>query len=254
MHLSIYEYLFLFFMIFLAGFVDSIAGGGGLISLPAYLFLGIPSHNALATNKLSSSIGSIFSTFRYAKERYVVFEIGIISAIFSFLGSFFGARLALLISDSYLKVIISVLIVFAGAFMLMNKRKKVISKIPKTSFKKKFFISSFIGFIIGMYDGFFGPGTGTFLIIMYTSFLSFDSISASATAKIVNLSSNISALIAFLINGKVLFHIGLPAAFFGILGNWIGSGIAIKKGDKIIKPIVLVILFLVVFKSLRELI
>ncbi|MBB6063026.1 hypothetical protein HNP65_001489 [Thermosipho japonicus] len=254
MHLSIFEYLFLFFMIFFAGFVDSIAGGGGLISLPAYLFLGIPSHNALATNKLSSSIGSIFSAFRYSKEKYVIFDVGIISAIFSILGSFLGAKLALLISDSYLKVMISVLIVIAGVFMLLNKGRKVISKMPEISFKKKFFISSSIGFIIGMYDGFFGPGTGTFLIIMYTSFLSFDSISASATAKIVNLSSNISALITFLINDKVLFYIGLPAAFFGILGNWIGSGLAIKKGDKIIKPIVLVILFLVVFKSLRELI
>lgn len=248
---SYIDMLILFPIIFLAGFVDSIAGGGGLISLPAYLLIGLPSHNALATNKLSSSIGTIFSTLRYGKGRFIVFEIAIFSVIFSFIGSYIGATLALMISEEKLKLIISILIVIAGIFLTFRNRKNRSRDKMNIRFNRKL-IASLIGFFIGMYDGFLGPGTGTFLIILYVNFLSLDHVKASGTAKIVNLASNLSALFTFLINSKVIFYVGLPAAFFSILGNWIGSGLAIKNKEKLIKPVIISILFMLVIKIIYD--
>ncbi|MBM7558421.1 TSUP family transporter [Marinitoga litoralis] len=254
MNIDLIDKLTLFPLIFLAGFVDSIAGGGGLISLPAYLFIGLPSHNALATNKLSSSIGTTISTLRFAKGKAIIFEVGIFSVIFSFIGSFLGAKLALFLSDDILKIILAILIPLAAIFIMIRKPVKNENKEYDLSHIKTIILSSLIGLIIGMYDGFFGPGTGTFLIILYVSILSIDHVKASGTAKIVNLASNISALLTFIIGGKVIFSIGLPAALFGIAGNWIGSGLALKNGEKIIKPIMIIVLSLLFLKILSDII
>ncbi|WGS64942.1 TSUP family transporter [Marinitoga aeolica] len=255
MNINLIDKLILFPLIFLAGFVDSIAGGGGLISLPAYLFIGLPSHNALATNKLSSSIGTIVSVLRYNHGKAIIFEIGVFSAIFSFIGSFLGARIAMFIPDNILKIVLAILIPIATLFILFrhNSMHKEDNSI-NFSRMKVIVLSSIIGFFIGAYDGFFGPGTGTFLIIAYVSILSIDHVKASGTAKIVNLASNVSALTAFIIGGKVIFSIGLPAAIFGIAGHWIGSGLALKKGSKIIKPIIIVVLTILFIKILFDII
>jgi len=255
MHLSLINQLILYVLVFLAGFVDSIAGGGGLISLPAYLFIGIPSHNALATNKLSSTIGTVFSTFRYAKGKAIIYSVGIPSVIGSLIGSHIGARLALVISDTVLKVILSILIPIAAVFVFVAnpRRDRNLAIDQKVSKRKTVIISGLIGLIIGTYDGFFGPGTGTFLIILYVSILSMNHVNASGTAKIVNLASNIGALLTFIAGGKVLYFVGLPAALFGIVGNWIGSGLALKKGVNVIKPVMIIVLVILFAKILMDL-
>lgn len=256
MHLSLINQLILYVLVFLAGFVDSIAGGGGLISLPAYLFIGIPSHNALATNKLSSTIGTVFSTFRYAKGKAIIYSVGIPSVIGSLIGSHIGARLALVISDTVLKVILTILIPIAAVFVFVAnpRRDRNLAIDQKVSKRKTVIISGLIGLIIGTYDGFFGPGTGTFLIILYVSILSMNHVNASGTAKIVNLASNIGALLTFIAGGKVLYFIGLPAALFGIVGNWIGSGLALKKGVNVIKPVMIIVLVILFAKILMDLV
>lgn len=253
--MNLKDLIVLYPLIFLAGFVDSIAGGGGLISLPAYLFIGLPSHNALATNKLSSTIGTIFSTLRYAKGRAIVYVVAVPSVIGSLIGSHIGARLALVLSDSVLKVILAFLIPFAAVVVLLaNPKRSATYEVENISKIRTILISGLIGLTIGMYDGFFGPGTGTFLIILYVSVLSLDHISASGTAKIVNLASNVGALLTFIVGGKVMYSIGLPAALFGIAGNWIGSGLALKKGAKIIKPVMIVVLIILFTKVLMDLV
>ncbi|AMW32894.1 TSUP family transporter [Fervidobacterium islandicum] len=253
--MNLKDLIVLYPLIFLAGFVDSIAGGGGLISLPAYLFIGLPSHNALATNKLSSTIGTIFSTLRYAKGRAIVYVVAVPSVIGSLIGSHIGARLALVLSDSVLKVILAFLIPFAAVVVLLaNPKRSATYEVENISKIRTILISGLIGLTIGMYDGFFGPGTGTFLIILYVSVLSLDHISASGTAKIVNLASNVGALLTFIVGGKVMYAIGLPAALFGIAGNWIGSGLALKKGAKIIKPVMIVVLIILFTKVLMDLV
>jgi len=245
----------LFPLIFLAGFVDSIAGGGGLISLPAYLFIGVPSHYALGTNKLSSTIGTIFSTLRYAKGRAIIYSVGLPSVVGSLIGSYIGAKLALLLSPDRLKIILTILIPLAALFVFFG-RKNEQSVEKQINFKsvRTYIMSFLIGLSIGTYDGFFGPGTGTFLIILYVSILSIDHVSASGTAKIVNLASNIGALVTFIFGGKVIYSLGLPAALFGIVGNWLGSGLALKKGSKVIKPIMLAVLVILFVRIIADMI
>ncbi|ODN30790.1 hypothetical protein A4H02_04060 [Fervidobacterium thailandense] len=251
MEISIIDRLILFGMVFLAGFVDSIAGGGGLISLPAYLFVGLPSHNALATNKLSSTIGTLFSMIRYAKKGAVVFRIGVPSTIGALVGSVVGARLVLFIPESLLKKVLTVLIPVAAFFVLVGKKDANGQNKPRSTLKQ-YMLAFLIGGLIGLYDGFFGPGTGTFLIILYVSVLSLTHVQASGTAKIVNLASNVGALVTFLIGNKVIYSLGLPAALFGIIGNWLGTGLALKKGARIIKPVMIVVLALLMVRIIMR--
>lgn len=230
--------------------MDSIAGGGGIISLPAYLSSGIASHLALGTNKFSSTIGTLFSTIRYAKARAIVYSVAVPSAIGSVVGSFVGARLVLAIPDRVLRITVLFLIPIASLVVLLKRPQE---KQPSDVGKPEIVVSFLIGAAIGIYDGFFGPGTGTFLIILYASLLSLDLVKASGTAKLVNLASNVGALFVFVLNRRVIYSLGIPAALFGILGNWIGSGFALKKGVGAIKVVVMVVLTLLFVRILLSL-
>lgn len=240
-------------LIFAAGFVDSIAGGGGLISLPAYLLAGLPIHFAYGTNKFSSTFGTFFSTLRYLRNGQVYIASAVVSAAAALLGSHYGAKAALALDEKYLRYCLIILLPLIGAFVITH-RKFGETDTAKELAKTKVIALSFIaGLGIGAYDGFFGPGTGTFLILVYTGVIGFNLITASGNAKVVNLASNIAALITFIIGGKVNFLIGIPAALFGIMGNWLGSGLAIKNGAKVIRPVfmgVLVLLFATIIKDL----
>lgn len=239
--------------IFMAGFIDSIAGGGGLISLPAYLFAGIPMHNALATNKFSSSMSTIVSTYRYIINKKFFLPVAIPSALAALIGSFFGAKATLALDEKYLRYFLLFALPAIAVFMLINKsfgEEETYSEKSKSSLT---ILAAASGLLLGFYDGFFGPGTGTFLMLIYAKVLGFNLVNASGNAKITNLSSNIGSLIQFILGGKVIFAVGIIASFFGIIGGWIGSGFAIHKGAKAIKPIlvvVLIILFVKVFSDM----
>ncbi len=234
--------------IFLAGLVDSIAGGGGLISLPAYMFAGLPIHFAYGTNKFSSTFGTFFSTLRFVRSGKIHYVSAAISAAAALFGSHWGAKAALELDEKYLKYCLVVLLPVIGVFVLTRRgfgEKETAGELSKI---KMILLSFLSGLLIGAYDGFFGPGTGTFLILIYTGIIGFSLITASGNAKVVNLSSNIAALITFIMGGKVSFMVGIPAALFGILGNWIGSGLAIKNGAKVIKPVFIGVLALLFIK------
>ncbi|MFN3411825.1 MAG: sulfite exporter TauE/SafE family protein [Exilispira sp.] len=288
-----YKLIILFFIIFFAGVVDSIAGGGGILTIPAYLFLGLPGHNVLGTNKFSSSIGTLFATFRFAKSNKIDWTIAIFSVIFALIGSTIGSRLVLLIPVNFIKIlllilipIITILILISPKIKLRKNRadlvdnpsdkteyyfeKKFEEKIEtknninievnvkkeKNKIKQKYIfylIACFASLIIGMYDGFFGPGTGTFFILVYTYFLGMDMTIASGNAKVVNLSSNIAALVTFLIYKKVLLPLGIICAFFSVSGNLVGSTMAIKKGSKVIRPAFILALLLLFSKVVYDL-
>lgn len=260
-----YKLLILFLSIFFAGLVDSIAGGGGLLSIPAYLFLGLPGHFVLGTNKFSSSIGTLFATIRFAFSNKINWTIAIISVIFALIGSFIGSRLVLLIPVNFIKILLVILIPVITIIILLPKKNKFQEAENLTSINnhnnfnhKKilslYFLAAFFSCIIGMYDGFFGPGTGTFFILVYTTFLHMDMTTASGNAKVVNLSSNIAALITFLIFKKVFISLGIICAFFSIAGNLLGSTLAIKKGSKVIRPVFILALLLLFSKVLYDLI
>lgn len=229
-------------LVFLASFIDSIAGGGGLISLPAYLVAGIPPHFAIATNKLSSATGTTVSTMRYIKNKSADIKLAIPCILLAFIGSPIGAGLALRIEETLIRKLLLFILPLVAFYIFRSKRFTTEESITPLSRKKLYLYTSIASFFISIYDGFYGPGTGTFLILTFTGICKMDIKTASGNTKLINLSSNIAALITFILHGKVLFLLGGVAALFSIAGNYIGSGLVIKNGHKIIRPLLLVVL------------
>jgi uncharacterized membrane protein YfcA len=254
MEITLTTYLIILPMIFLAGLIDSIAGGGGLISVPAYLAAGLPPHFALGNNKFSSCSGTIFTTARYFQHGMIDIPVALTSAGFALIGSTIGTKTVLWLDPSFVYYILLFLIPAMTIFTIFKKqmgKKNNSAGIPKHT---KLVVGASAGLIIGFYDGFFGPGTGSFLIMVYTLILKYDFVMANGNTKVVNLASNIAAVITFLLNGKVLFAIAIPAALCGIAGNLTGSHIVVKKGNKIIKPIFIGALIILMGKIIYDLI
>ncbi len=237
-------------MLFLAGMVDAIGGGGGLISLPAYLFAGLPVHMAIATNKLSSSCGTALATGRFIRKGLINFRLAVPSVIAAVLGSSLGARLSLTVSETVMKYILLAVLPAAAFFVLNRRLFRNEGKHAAVADRRTLVTCVAAAFVIGMYDGFYGPGTGTFLIIAFTVFARMTVESANGQAKVINLTTNITSLTVFLLNGQVLFPLGLAGAICNMAGNWVGSGLAITKGAKIARPVILLVLLLLLAKIL----
>jgi uncharacterized membrane protein YfcA len=238
---TVVELLIICPLAFIAGFVDAIAGGGGLISLPAFILAGLPVHNALGTNKLMSAMGTTISTVRYALSGYMVKPFVIVGIICGLSGSCLGSNLALFTSDQALKAIMLIALPFIAAFVLKTRDLDAFSKeeLPR---RRALAITAGIAFTVGIYDGFYGPGTGTFLLLLLTTLAHQDIRTAAGTTKAINLSTNIAALVVFFVNGAVIVWLGLIAGAFNIAGNWIGSQKFTQKGSAIVRPIMLVVL------------
>lgn len=238
------QYLIVCPLVFVAGLVDSIAGGGGLISLPAYLIARVPAHVALGTNKLSSTMGTVVSTVRLARHGYLKGKIfmAVCSAAAALIGSVLGARLVLMVSESVIKHMMIVVLTAVAFYVFRNKDIGDNEKTGTVPEKQVFAISLFAAFFVGGYDGFYGPGTGTFLILILTGAACLDTRSASAQTKVINLSSNVAALVTFIITGNVLYPLGLTAGACSIAGHYIGAGLVTKGGRKIVRPVILVVL------------
>jgi len=242
-------------LVLLAGFIDAIAGGGGLITLPAYLAVGLPAQMAGGTNKFSAFCGTLVSTIRFLKSGKVAIWAALCSVGAALIGSALGARLALWVNPEILRwVLVGALPVIAALVLIRKPGEKADPEVMGIHKKRTLLISTVIGLLIGTYDGFFGPGTGTFLILAYTAICGFDLVTASGNAKCVNLASNFAALVVYLINGKVLLWLAIPAAACGFVGNWLGAGFAIKGGSKVVRPMLLVVLTLLFGKVLWDLI
>ena len=242
--ITLQTYLIVLPLIFFAGFVDSIAGGGGLISVPTYLVVGLPPHIALGNNKFSSTFGTVISTSRYFKHKLIDLKIALISAVFALIGSHLGTKTVLLLNPHFLNYFLLILIPMVTIVYFFNRKLGLRNHSHKIGFTKKIVLAISAGLIIGFYDGFFGPGTGSFLILFFTALMHYDFMTANANTKVVNLASNLAALTTFIMHGKVNFAIGIPAAFFGIAGNYVGSKLVIKNGSKLIKPVFLIVLIL----------
>lgn len=237
----------------MAGFVDSIAGGGGIISIPSYLIAGLPVHMAYGTNKFAMAIGTSVSAGRFLKDGKVQLKAALSAAPGALIGAYGGTRLALAIDERYLKGVLMVVLPLLAIFLFTRRSfgQTSVDVVPLPA--SRIVACSFAaGLVIGAYDGFIGPGTGTFLILIFTGLMHFDLIEASGSAKIVNLSSNIASLITYVVSGKVVFAIGIPAAACTILGNLIGSHLAIRQGARIIRPIIIVVLLLLFFRFLYD--
>ncbi len=240
--------------IFLGGLIDAIAGGGGLISLPAYLIAGLPTHIALGNNKFSSCWGTILSTVRYFKHGMIDVRVAVLSAVFALIGSYSGTKAVLLIRPDFLRYVLVFLLPVITLFTILKKDIGAIDTSHTFSLMKKMILSAIAALIIGFYDGFFGPGTGSFLILFYALVLKYDFVVANGNTKVINSASNIAAMITFIVSGKVLFIIGIPAAIAGIAGNLIGSKIVVKKGSKFIRPVFISVFFLLFAKIIYDIV
>lgn len=248
MEITLTSFLIVCPLLFLAGFVDSIAGGGGIISLPAFLLTGMPPHLALGSNKFSSFMGTTVSTARFFKNGFIDLKLVPPTIVFALLGSLLGANLTLLVPENVIKYLLIFVLPIVAFFVLKKKNFDSEQHTEPISRKKQVIIAILASFVVGCYDGFYGPGTGTFLILIYTILAKMNIKTASGNAKVVNFSSNLAAVTTFIINGKVLFLLSIVAGLFSIAGNFIGSGLVIKNGSKIIRPIIIVVLILLLTK------
>lgn len=249
---TLYSYLLICPLTFVAGVVDAVAGGGGLISLPAFLIAGLPVHNAIATNKMSSSMGTTIATLRYGLSGFIPWKIAPFCAVCAMLGSNWGANLALLLSDRVFKIVMLVILPLTAWYVLrgqvLDTEKEPFSQ------RKTTLIAMVIALAVGVYDGFYGPGTGTFLLLGLTALGHMPLQQANGTTKVINLTSNITALAVFLLNGKVLLPLGIAAGLFNIAGNYLGARMFEKGGAKAVKPVMLTVLVIFFIRVLSDLI
>jgi uncharacterized membrane protein YfcA len=223
---------------FAAGFIDSIAGGGGLLLVPSLLLAGVPPHMALGTNKFASSLGTSTAIFNFIRSGLVLWRVAGAGILFALVGSFAGSRAVLEMAPEPLGRLIALVLPLA-IFATLSPKK---GRYHATEFSRRdlWVKTPAICFAIGFYDGFLGPGTGSFLILAFHAFLKIDLVHASATAKIFNFASNIGAFAVFALAGSVDWRIGLPLAGANILGNWLGSRLAIRKGGGLVRKLLAV--------------
>lgn len=247
MDLSIIQYFFLFVLVAFAGFVDSIAGGGGLITVPTYMALGVPAEFILGTNKCVSTTGGTLSIFRYIKNGVVDFKLMIYGIGTGILGSLVGARLSTVLDNDKM---VYLLIVIVPIILVLNYFKsKIVADRKEISNGVLIFRTLLIGLIIGCYDGFFGPGTGTFLIIAMVFFLNMSMVEASPNARVINFTSNVSAFIFFLIKGLILWKVAAVAILASLAGNHLGSGVVLKGNHRLVQYVFNFVLILLLLKS-----
>ena len=250
MSTTLLQYLIICPLVGLAGFVDAIAGGGGLISLPAYLIAGVPTHAAIATNKLSACMGATIAVGKYAKNGYIPWKTAVISAFFAMIGSALGAKIALLISDYWFKRLILVILPLTAVYIYRNKA--MVQEKEPLPLWQTMVIGSVVAFVIGIYDGFYGPGTGVFLILLLTSLAHYGLREANGLCKAINWVTNVSALAVFIMNGRAMMTLGIVAGLFSIVGSYLGAKTFEKKGARSVKPLMLIVVAIFFVKVLLE--
>lgn len=236
-------------LVFLAGLVDAIGGGGGLISLPAYIIAGLPTHTAIATNKLSNCCGTAIATGRFIKNGMVNFKLAVPSVITAIAGSYIGAALSMKGDEKIMQYALLVILPLT-ALLVLNKKLFPAddSDAPLVLDKKVVTVVLIAAFVVGIYDGFYGPGTGTFLIVAFTVFGHISTKNANGQAKVINLTTNLTSLVVFLLNGQVAIVLGLAAAACNMVGAYIGSGLVMEKGSGIVRPSIILVLILLGIK------
>ncbi len=238
--------------VFLASFTDGIAGGGGIISVPTYLLAGLPTHLALGTNTLSSCIGTSVSAWRFIRGGYVDWKLCVPSVVLALVGAHLGTRLQLAMDETYLKWLL--LIVLPIVAVVVLRQKKLPEEPGDIAPRRQAAVVFGASFVVGAYDGFYGPGAGTFLILIFCSLAKMGLRTASGNVKLVNLASNVGAVVTSLMHGKVFLVLGLIGAVASVAGHYIGSGLAIRDGSKIVKPVILAVLAALAVKVITELI
>jgi uncharacterized protein len=236
---------------FVAGTVDAVAGGGGLLTVPALLAAGLPPHLALATNKGQSVFGSGAALLRFARSGLVEGRRARIAFPAGAAGSLLGAAALLALDPAVLRPLVLALLVLASAFVaLRSGAPRPTARVPAARVP---LAVALVSLAIGAYDGFFGPGTGTFLIVAFAALLGDGLARASGEAKVVNFASNLAALALFAARGAVLWPVALPMAAGQLAGGTLGAHLAVRRGDAFVRKVVLLVVLALVVKLGRDL-
>ncbi|MEY8562751.1 TSUP family transporter [Eggerthellaceae bacterium 3-80] len=257
MEINVLTFLIVCPLCFLAGILNASAGSGGLLSLPAFMIAGLPPHLAIGTNKLQAVMGMCAANVRFIRGGYLDFKLAAPAICVAIFGSLVGSNLSLICDESILSYLILAILPLAAFFVLNKKTFTNQSRVTEQSdasdanlARKTYLIVCVSAAIIGCYDGFYGPGTGTFLIIAFTAFAHLEVRRASAQAKAINFTTNLTAFIVFAASGNVIIPLGIAAGVCNILGSWIGAGLVIDFGAKIMRPALVVALVLLLLKAL----
>ncbi|MBP4133788.1 TSUP family transporter [Gallibacterium anatis] len=242
-------YAILFLLAGIAGFIDAIAGGGGLITIPALLAAGLPPAAALATNKLQASGGSFSASLYFVRKKAVDLRTVWKMIIGTFSGAMIGTIAVQLIDASVIKSLLPILVLVVGLYFLFSPKlgeKDCHQRLSFTAFALA------AAFPIGFYDGFFGPGTGSFLCVAFVTLLGFNLSKATAHAKILNFTSNFTSLIFFILGGEVYWTLGFVMMIGGFLGARLGAKMVLTKGQKLIRPMVVIMAFIMTAKMMYD--
>ncbi|MCC7303660.1 MAG: TSUP family transporter [Bacteroidia bacterium] len=233
-------------LIFLAGFVDSIVGGGGLITIPAFMILvpELPVTTMFGTNKTAAIMGTSVSAYRYSKEVNLNWRVLWPALVTSLIAAVGGAQCVSLISREVVRPLVFILLIAVAVYTFIRKDFGMHHRHHHTETRAKW-LGAVFGALIGFYDGFFGPGTGSFFIFFFVGVFGYDFLHASAAAKILNVAANATAVIWFAFTGNVIWPVALLIAVFNMAGAWLGVRVAIKQGSRFVR-----ILFLVVVSAL----
>jgi uncharacterized membrane protein YfcA len=245
-----YEILAMLFAVaFVAGFIDTLAGGGGLLVLPMLLSVGLPPAQALATNKLQSVGGSFSSSLYFVRRRVVNLAEQKWVIFFTFVGASIGVCLVQFLQADFLSQMLPVLVIAVGLYFLFSPNigeKDSVQRISILAFGMT------AGASVGFYDGFFGPGAGSFFALAYVTLLGLNLPKATAHAKVLNFTSNLAALLFFIIGGKVVWSIGLVMLVGQFLGARIGANLVLSKGQKLIRPMLICVSTVMSVKLIYE--
>lgn len=242
MHIELWQVLLLCLVAFAAGFIDSIVGGGGLLQLPASLVLlnSFPVVTVIGSLKIPAFCGTFSAATQYLRKVKIKWELMSIACTLAFFSAYAGSMLLTKVSNSFMKPVL--LLILAVVLIYTYSKKNFGQHEEKDhSNKKELAYTAVMSVVIGFYDGFIGPGAGSFLIMAFISLLGFDFLHASAHAKLVNLATNLGSITLFLFKGNILWLIALPMAVSNALGSILGANLAIAKGNKFIRIFFLII-------------
>ena len=238
---------------FFAGIIDAVCGGGGLITIPTMLAVGIPVHFITGTNQCSAWLGSGVAAYDYMKSGNFHLKSALITLPFSMFGSFLGAKLNLLVPEQHLKIFMIISIPLISVFIFTNKKLGETDRIDEKSNRSILLWSAVIGFVIGGYQGFYGPGGGLFFMLAYAAFLKLNLVRATGNTRFVVAISSITSVLTYAASGTVIWNLALAATVFYIVGSHLGATIAIKKGAKVIRPMMFCVIILLFAKLVSDL-
>lgn len=233
---------------FFAGIVDSITGGGGLITIPVMLAVGIPVHYITGTNQCSAWLGTGVAAYKYVRSGNFHFKSAMITLPFAVVGSYIGARLNLMVPDRYLKIFMLVTVPIIAAFIFANKKLGEEDHVDEKSNLSIVVWSAIIGLVIGGYQGFYGPGAGMFFMLAYAAFLKLNLVRATGNTRFVIAVASITSVLTYAASNAVLWYLAIAATVFYMGGAYLGAALAIKNGSKIIRPIMFGVVAMLIVK------